>query len=103
MPILVGQYVSRKVVVLAILAGLFYGMSLATSFLGGSLVVVIIGAIVGVIVLPPIFTLLASQAAGVILAFTSGRSGWTSDHERRAEWIVVVILVLLIIAGLFGR
>ncbi|MFH1207787.1 MAG: hypothetical protein V1668_04250 [Patescibacteria group bacterium] len=87
---------------LGILAGTIYGVFLGGQIFGGSWVALVICALLGLFFLSQILIQLVLRTAGMIIGMTEIGSTWTDYHERQAQRIAKILLVILIVSGTFG-
>lgn len=94
---------TNRIYGLAALAGTIYGAFLSGQLFGGSWVALGLGAFIGLAILSPVFAQMALITAGVLMGM-SGIIGptWTEHHERLAQRIATILLVLIIASGIFG-
>jgi len=87
---------------LAALAGVLYGVFLGYMIFSRSLLSLVLGALLGLLVLPLPFKQMALITAGMIMGTAGIGPVWTEEHERRGQRIASILLILLIISGAFG-
>lgn len=93
---------TNRIYGLAALAGTIYGAFLSSQFFGGSWVALGIGAFIGLAILSPAFAQMALITAGNLMGLSGIGPTWTEHHERRAQRIATILLVLIIASGIFG-
>ena len=93
---------SKRVSVLAAFAGTIYGAFLGNQVSGGSGIGVGVGAVVGLLILSPAIAMMALGTAGVFMGMGGLGPAWTEDHDRRAQSLATVLLILVIISGILG-
>jgi FtsH-binding integral membrane protein len=93
---------SSRIFVLAAIAGSIYGAFLGDQIASGSGVGLGIGAVIGFFIGSPIIAQMALGTAGVFMGMSGIGPVWTEEHDRRAQRIATVLLILVIISGAFG-
>ena len=97
-----GQARTNRINGLAALAGITYGAFLSGQFFGGSWIALGLGAFIGLAILSPTFAQMASISAGALMGMSGIGYTWTEHHEKQAQHITEILLMLITLSGIIG-
>jgi|GEM_PF-3093520 len=97
-----GQKRIGAIATLAGIAGILYGIFLAGLLFGASLIVFCLGGVVGFIFVSQALMRMALATGAIIIGVISDSSAWTEARADQAAKATEIVLVILIVAMIFG-